>query len=152
MTFGKGHGISIGSEMSGNVTNVVFENFAMDKTNTGPRIKSQRGRGGMVANITYRDITMKDVGTGISISEYYNSGATGVAPIFKDIYITNVSGSVSKQAGQFLCLPESPCHYIELDNVNFTGYSSGFECEYAHGDAQGICHPKSCLNTTELMK
>ena len=56
MRFGKGHGISIGYEMSGNVTNVIFENFAMDSTERGPRVKSQRGRGGLVANITYKDI------------------------------------------------------------------------------------------------
>eukprot|EP01084_Bolivina_argentea_P185581 320019_1 len=150
MVFGTGHGISIGSEMSGNVTNVLFANFAMDKTKTGPRIKSQKGRGGMVSNIVYQNITMKDVSTGISVSEYYNSGATGVPPIFKDIVMINVSGSVTGTAGLFECLQEKPCYNITLDNVDFTGYDKPFQCEYAYGHSEGSCSPKSCLNTSYI--
>jgi len=33
----------------------------MDKTGTGVRLKSQRGRGGTVENITYRRILMNDI-------------------------------------------------------------------------------------------
>ena len=48
MTFGTGHGITIGSEMSGNVTNVVFRNSTCNGTQTGARVKTMRGRGGIV--------------------------------------------------------------------------------------------------------
>eukprot|EP01084_Bolivina_argentea_P263200 445378_1 len=146
MSFGNGHGISIGSGMSGNVTNVLFANVIMKGTKAGPRIKSQRGRGGMVSNVIYRNITMTDVSTGIIISEYYHNDETGVAPIFKNIYIANVSGSVTT-TGQLECLPESQCYNITLDNIHFTGYSKGYECEYIHGQTEG-CAPKPCINTT----
>mmetsp|Transcript_46150 Transcript_46150/g.41289 ORF Transcript_46150/g.41289 Transcript_46150/m.41289 type:complete len:125 (+) Transcript_46150:1-375(+) len=122
----------------------------MDSTERGPRVKSQRGRGGLVANITYKDISMKGVSTGISISEYYNSGATGVAPVFRNIYITNLTGSVTDEAGEFLCLPESPCYNITLDGDDITGYKKGFECEYAYGTAKDT-EPKSCLNTSKVV-
>eukprot|EP01084_Bolivina_argentea_P174284 301916_1 len=148
MQFGNGHGISIGSEMSGNVTNILFENFKMDKTERGPRVKSQRGRGGLVANVTYKDISMKGVSTGISVSQYYSSSATGVAPIFRNIYIKNLTGSVTGEAGEFLCLPESPCYNITLDDDDITGYKNGFKCEYAYGTASDT-EPKSCLNTSK---
>ena len=35
---GTGHGISIGSEMSANVTNVLFEDIFCNGTETGPRV------------------------------------------------------------------------------------------------------------------
>lgn len=50
---GTGHGITIGSEMSGGVQNVTFENIRMDHTGTGIRMKSMRGRGGEVKDVTY---------------------------------------------------------------------------------------------------
>ena len=43
MTFGQGHGISIGSEMSGDVLDVVFRNLTLVGTQRGVRIKSQAG-------------------------------------------------------------------------------------------------------------
>jgi len=145
MMFGYGHGISIGSEMSGNVTNILFANFAMDKTGKGPRIKSQAGRGGMVSDVLYTNITMKNVETGISVSEYYHKDVTGVAPIFKNIAMINVSGSVTGTAGEFECLEAMPCYNITLDNVEFTGYTKPFQCEYAYGKSEGKVEPKSCL-------
>ena len=47
--------------MSGNVTNVVFRNSTCIGTNTGARIKSMHGRGGLVANVTYEDFVHTDV-------------------------------------------------------------------------------------------
>ena len=64
------------------------------------------------------------------------------------IYIINVSGSVTDEAGEFLCLPESPCYNIVLDNVDFTGYKTSYQCENAHGKIEGDDSPKPCLNTT----
>lgn len=46
MTIGTSHGLSIGSEMSAGVRNVTFQNITMNGSGAGPRIKSQRGRGG----------------------------------------------------------------------------------------------------------
>ena len=54
MRIGTGHGVAIGSEMSANVTDVLFENFVCEGTSIGPRIKTQRGRGGVVRNIMFR--------------------------------------------------------------------------------------------------
>ena len=40
ITIGHGHGISVGSDTSGGVSNVTFENINMEDTANGPRIKS----------------------------------------------------------------------------------------------------------------
>lgn len=40
---GRGHGITVGSEMSGSVFNVTFENITMSQTGTGIRMKTQVG-------------------------------------------------------------------------------------------------------------
>ena len=51
MIFGNGHGIAIGSEMSGNVTNVLINNCIADGTGYGPRILAAIGRGGVLLKI-----------------------------------------------------------------------------------------------------
>ena len=146
LILGYGHGISIGSEMSGNVTNVIFRNLTMHNTENGPRIKSCRGRGGMVKNITYENISINDVSEGIQITQYYDNIQTGIPPIFKDFYISNLTGTVKSggKAGEFDCLPESPCHDFILMNIDIKNYKESFECEYAYGNATNV-EPKSCL-------
>ena len=56
--FGAGHGMSIGSEMSGGVYDVRFENISGVGMGTGIRIKSERGRGGLIANVSYANIRL----------------------------------------------------------------------------------------------
>ena len=70
-----GHGLSIGSETSGSIYNVTFENIHLKSTDRGPRIKSCRGRGGIVQDIVYRNITGENVGTSISIDLDYSKSA-----------------------------------------------------------------------------
>lgn len=74
-TIGTGHGITIGSEMSGSVRNVTFEDITMEKTGTGIRMKSERGRGGIVEDIVYRRILMKEIeGQCVQVTLNYAKG------------------------------------------------------------------------------
>lgn len=59
--FAYGHGgVAIGSEISGDVRNVIVRSCLMDNENWSPlRFKSQPARGGVVENITFEDITIK---------------------------------------------------------------------------------------------
>ena len=68
-----GRGISIGSESSGGVSNVLVEHNRFEGSMYGFRIKSPRGKGGKVHNITYRDTTMVNVGVPLIFSGYYKS-------------------------------------------------------------------------------
>ena len=58
-------GFAVGSEMSGGVRNVTFENSIL----LGQRdihIKTSTGRGGLITGITYRNITSAGVGLSTS--------------------------------------------------------------------------------------
>jgi polygalacturonase len=117
-----GHGISIGSETSGGIYNVTFENIQMKNTDRGPRIKSCRGRGGTVQDIVYRNITGQDVQTAVSIDLDYVKSAKptnkSATPTVQNILLENVLFSQgTTNYGEFKGLQESPLINITLKNV-----------------------------------
>ena len=92
---GRGHGITIGSEMSGGVSNVTFEDITMDQTGTGVRMKSERGRGNVVEDVTYRRIDMKDIdGQCVQVTLNYAKGIKPTnktaTPVFRNILLEDV--------------------------------------------------------------
>jgi polygalacturonase len=125
-TFLHGHGMSIGSEISGGVQNVFVARVHFQNTANGVRIKSNRDRGGDIGNITFRDLTMENVGTPILATEYYPKipqhdsaqPMTRLTPHFHDIRITNLTATGAKEAGVIVGLPESPITTITLTNVH----------------------------------
>ena len=57
-----GHGgVVIGSEMSGGVRRVTISNCVFDGTDSGIRLKSSRGRGGVVEELRVDNIVMKNI-------------------------------------------------------------------------------------------
>jgi polygalacturonase len=127
-TFLHGHGMSIGSEISGGVQNVRVARVAFEHTNHGVRIKSNRDRGGDVGNFDFRNLTMNDVGKAILVTEYYPKitphdtaqPLTRLTPRFHDIHISNVKVTGAEEAGVIIGLPESPITTIFLDNVHIS--------------------------------
>ena len=61
ITTGGGYGISIGSEVSGGIINVTFEDMVINHQTAGIHIKAPLGRGGIIQNITYRNIELRQV-------------------------------------------------------------------------------------------
>ena len=47
----------------------------------------------------------------------------------------------AQRAGEFLCLPDSPCKEIHLNHVYFTNNQYGFNCENAYGTAVDVDPP-----------
>ncbi len=89
--FGKGHGMSIGSETLGNVNDILVDGLSMDGTTSGLRIKSDISRGGLVSFITYKNICIKDVKNPIYLDMFYNKNAKGnKIPKFKNINFDSV--------------------------------------------------------------
>ncbi|WP_263378862.1 glycoside hydrolase family 28 protein [Granulicella paludicola] len=127
-TFEQGHGLSIGSEISGGVYNVHAERIHFKGTDQGIRIKANRDRGHDVRNITFKDIDMVDVKTAILITEYYPHPAPEgevpaepigrLTPFFHDIRIENVHATGGANAGTIVGLPESPVKDTILTNVD----------------------------------
>jgi polygalacturonase len=146
-TFEAGHGLSIGSEVSGGVQNVHAERVSFKGTDQGIRVKSNRDRGHDISNLSFKDITMDDVRTSILISEYYPkvmpAGPVPAEPVqrltphFHNIRIENVKSVNSDWAGVIVGLPESHVVDIELKNVSIQA-KKGFQIGYADVTTDGF--------------
>jgi len=146
-TFKHGHGLSIGSELSGGAQNIVAERISFEGTDNGIRVKANRDRGNNIGNFVFRDITMKDVKNSIIISEYYPKiapeGEVAPAPIgrltpfFHDIVIENVTSTGSANAGAIYGLPESLVKNVVLKNVHIEA-NTPLRIGYAQVTATGL--------------
>lgn len=130
-----GHGgVVIGSEMSGDVRNVVITNCVFEGTDRGIRMKSRRGRGGVVEDIRINNIVMKDVISPIVLHLFYYCGPKGKdkyvwdkspypvdqgTPAFRRIHFSNITArNVHAAAGFIYGLPEMPLEEITFDNIS----------------------------------
>jgi polygalacturonase len=146
-TFMHGHGLSIGSELSGGAQNIRAERISFEGTDQGIRVKSNRDRGNDIGHFVFRDITMKDVKTAILISEYYpkvmppdNEAPQAVGrltPHFHDIVLENVTATGSGTAGVIVGLPESPVKNVVLKNVKISA-GTGMSIGYADVIGEGL--------------
>jgi polygalacturonase len=119
-----GHGgVVIGSEMSGGVRKVAISNCVFDGTDRGIRMKSMRGRGGIVEEIRVDNIVMKDIKIeaftfdlfyGKTKEDSVNEGT----PCFRNIHISNVTGSNVKQACNISGISEMPVSNLTFNNIN----------------------------------
>ncbi len=138
--FEAGHGLSIGSEVSGGVQHVHGERISFKGTDQGIRVKANRDRGADVSDLTFKDITMEDVKTSILISEYYPKampeGDVAAEPVqrltphFHDISIENVTSKHSGWAGVVVGLPEAPVLGVTLRNIHIEA-EKGLQIGYA---------------------
>ena len=133
---GTGHGLSIGSEMSAGVYDVLFSNISADGLGTGLRIKSQRGRGGLVENVTYRDIRLANTaGQAIQFTMNYSpslppTNATGT-PALRNVTVDGLVSRTSKQGWLLDGLPESTLVGLTFRNVSIVGAGTYVaKCDY----------------------
>ncbi len=120
-----GHGgVVIGSEMSGGIKNVVISNCVFDGTDNGIRLKTTRGRGGIVENITVNNIVMTNIQRNAFIfNMFYDKKSVPEAvsertPVFRNIHISNITGTGLESAGFLLGLEEMPVSNISFNNIH----------------------------------
>ncbi|KAL0333675.1 UNVERIFIED_CONTAM: putative polygalacturonase [Sesamum angustifolium] len=146
-------GVSIGSEMSGGVSNVIVENIHVWNSRRAVRIKTAPGRGGFVRNITYRNLTFDNVRVGIVIKTDYNEHPDEgfdpkAAPILENISYTTVHGEGVRVPVRIHGSEEIP-----LRNITFQDMSIGitykkkhiFQCAFVQG-VIGSIFPAPCDN------
>ncbi len=143
-TFRHGHGMSIGSETVGGVRNVTVKNCTFENTENGIRIKSDVKRGGIVENIKFSDITMSNVTPAITFTCYYMNNSAGdtnassapVAgeniPVYRNIFISNLTATSPKSAGIILGLPQNCISNVVFENVTLSA-KSGLTIRNAKG-------------------
>ncbi len=127
-----GHGgVVIGSEMSGDVRDVVVSNCTFTDTDRGIRIKTQRGRGGCVEDCRFSTIVMRRVACPFVINGYYFTDidadpqpVDGTTPIVRRIHFTDITATNVESAGFLAGLPEQPFGPITLTNVDISATRS----------------------------
>jgi len=143
--YGNGHGVSIGSYTSPGVSNITVINCSFNGTDSGFKVKSMRGRGGLVQNLKYINITMTNVDWPISFDAHYEYGLgihttltpafvandaftnpapliVGSTPIIQNILVSNVTAVLSSTRPPFQIwgLPEALVSNVVFRAVNIT--------------------------------
>ncbi|XP_057806607.1 probable polygalacturonase [Salvia miltiorrhiza] len=147
-------GVSIGSEMSGGVSNITIENVHVWSSRRGVRIKTAPGRGGYIRNISYRNLTFDNVRVGVVIKTDYNEHPDeefdrDAAPVVEGISYTSVHGEGVRVPVRIHGSKEIP-----LRNVSFRDMSVGitykkkhiFQCSFVQGRVVGTVFPAPCDN------
>jgi polygalacturonase len=126
-TIRHGHGISIGSETTVGIRNMLVRRCTFDGTDTAIRIKSMRGAGGLVQNVRYTDITMKNVATAFTLQlDYVDNnrpdfkGDPTKIPAIHHILLDHITVTSARNAGIIHGLPDSPITDITLSDITLT--------------------------------
>ncbi len=126
-TIKHGHGISIGSETTAGIHNMLVRHCTFDGTDNGIRIKSMRGAGGKIENVRYTDIHMKNVRDAIVLDLTYVDnnrpdfkGDPSKIPSIENVMIDHLTVENAVNAGRIYGLPDRPIKNITLQDVNIT--------------------------------
>jgi polygalacturonase len=131
-TVHRAHGaVTIGSETSGWIRNLVASNMTCSGTQMGVRLKSRRGRGGGIENVRFDNWVMDDVGQAINVTSYYlmegevrrdaPEPVSNRTPVFRDIAISNMTIRRARLAINVEGLPEMPISGLRISNVVASG-------------------------------
>jgi polygalacturonase len=157
--FGVGHGVSIGSNTAGGVSNLTVINCSFNNTDNGIRMKSDNatsngaGEGGIAQNLYYYNLHMTNITYGaIIIYSYYNEDETPIGtspstaaaesvgstniPIWRNIIISNLTATVasggSAGAGIIWGRKEAPITNVIVSHVSITAPAT-FDVYNAYG-------------------
>ncbi len=124
------HGISIGSETNGGVTNVLVENNTVQGTDSsgitstsdnGIRIKSDSSRGGEVSRITYDNTCLNGVKYLLDFDTHYSSSTGSKIPYFTDIVVDGARSVGSASSAESVLDGYSSAYPLglTLENISF---------------------------------
>jgi polygalacturonase len=119
-----GHGgVSIGSEVSGNVRNVFVDHDTMDSPilERMLRIKTNAIRGGIVENVFVRNVEVGQVKDAVmQIDFYYEEGDKGeFTPVVRNVELKNVNSRTSKYGIWIKAYDRSPATNVRLIDCVF---------------------------------
>jgi polygalacturonase len=125
-TMRDGHGgVTMGSEISGGVSNVFVSDCTMDSANLerALRFKSNAVRGGVIENIFVRDVKLGRVArAALSVEFDYEEGANGPhKPVLRHVLIENLTSTSSGRVAYVAAFPGAVIENIRLKNCTFLG-------------------------------
>jgi polygalacturonase len=129
------HGISIGSETNDGVSNVLVENNTIQGSDSsgnlstldsGLRIKSYPGKGGLVSTVTYINTCETGVQHLIELNPRYSSGS-GSTPEFTNVIVDGLASQNSVSGAESIIEGYDSSHitgltlqYVNLDATTYT--------------------------------
>ncbi|MEO8623674.1 MAG: glycoside hydrolase family 28 protein [bacterium] len=137
-TMKDGHGgVTIGSEISGDVRWVFAEKCSMDSPNLDRalRLKTNAMRGGVLEHIYMRDVTIGQVSDAIIQVDFnYEEGAKGsFMPVVRDISMQRVSSRKSKYALNLRGFAHAQITDVRLSECQFSDVANGSIVENVRG-------------------
>ncbi len=120
------HGISIGSQTGGGISNVLVHDDTLSGTdslgnvstsNNGIRIKSDALAGGVTKRVTYRRICLTGVQNPLYFNPFYAAGGS-IIPTFKDIVLNGIRAVHSPAGTTSLFEGYDAAHPLQLDLEN----------------------------------
>jgi polygalacturonase len=133
-----GHGgVTIGSEMSGDVRNVFVENCQLSSPhlNQALRFKTNAMRGGTIEKVYFRDIKVGEVADAVvQVDFYYDTGAAGPErPVVRNIEISGLTAEKAKYALFMKGFANAPIRDVRLDDCSFGGVANENVIEHVEG-------------------
>jgi len=132
--FAAGHGMSIGSETNGGVSNISVYDLTVDGLNSGfgggssngLRIKSDPSRGGLVTSVTYDDVCVRNITNPILLTPLYSSTTGTLIPEYTGITVRNFRSVASSVSPSVTLLGFDSAHLlgVTLDNVVIDGLTA----------------------------
>ncbi len=132
--FGAGHGMSIGSETNGGVSNIDVYDLSIDGTGTGLgggssngiRIKSDASRGGPVTNVSYSDVCVRELANPILVTPRYSTASGSLIPSYTGISIHDFRSMASSVTPTVTIDGYDASHAtgLTLDNVVVDGIAA----------------------------
>lgn len=117
------HGISIGSQTAGGVSNVLVRDDTIDGSDSlgnvstsdnGIRIKSDALVGGITKRVTYQDICMTGVKYPLYFNPFYTAGGSSI-PTFRDVLLDGIVAVNGVKGAQSLFDGFDAAHPLMLD-------------------------------------
>jgi polygalacturonase len=132
----KGHGaVVIGSETSGGIRDITASNCVSKGTDTGIRIKSMRGRGGVLENFRFDNWVIEDAQKqAFEITMRYartpDAPVSEKTPLFRNFSYSNITIINAHQITSLEGLPERSVEQLRFTDINATG-DIGFIADHA---------------------
>jgi polygalacturonase len=128
-TMKDGHGgVSVGSESSGGVRNVIIRDCKMSSPNLerALRLKTNSYRGGIAENIAFHNITVGEVAHDVIQIDYFYEEAQGgpYHPMIRNIDIGEVTCQKTQYALNFRGYPADPIFNVKVSHCKFNGVAN----------------------------
>jgi polygalacturonase len=123
----KGHGaVVIGSETSGGIRDITASNIVSKGTDTGIRIKSMRGRGGVMENFRFDNWVIEDTQKqAFEITMRYaqtpDAPLSEKTPLFRNFSYSNITVINARVIASVQGLPERAIENVRFTDITATG-------------------------------